>query len=165
MTEQEILLIDDETDSSWRLVTDNVMGGISRGQLIRENVDDQPCLKMTGDVSLDNNGGFIQAVIDVPGQIRNHINSFKGVTLRIAGNSQQYNIHLRTSDLMLPWQSYRHTFVATPDWHTLYLPFDIFSPYRTDTVLDINRLNRIGIVAIGREFTADICFTGLGLYR
>ena len=39
--------------------------------------------------------------------------------------------------------------------------FQDFTPYRTDIALDVRRLRRIGIVAIGRAFSADICVGGL----
>ena len=165
MAEPEILILDDKSNSQWRLVTDGVMGGVSSGQLSNASVDDQPCLKMTGNVSLDNNGGFIQAVTEVPDKARNQIKSYKGIALRVFGNNQQYNIHLRTSDLMLPWQSYRQTFIATPEWQTLYFPFEQFAPYRTNINLDISKIRRIGVVAIGRKFSADICFSKLAVYK
>ncbi|MGD7552053.1 CIA30 family protein, partial [Ralstonia pseudosolanacearum] len=44
----------------WDLVSDRVMGGVSRGVMIREVVRDRPALRMQGEVSLENNGGFIQ---------------------------------------------------------------------------------------------------------
>jgi hypothetical protein len=34
-------------------------------------------------------------------------------------------------------------------------------PYRTDTPLDTRRLRRIGVVAIGRAFSADLSVGGL----
>ena len=164
MAEQEKLIIDNETAANWRLFTDDVMGGVSKGQLSRVSIGDQQCLKMTGDISLENNGGFIQAAIEVPDKIRSRINEYEGITLQVTGNNQQYNIHLRTSELRLPWQSYRYTFVAKSEWQTLNIPFEQFAPYRTEVNLDITRLNRIGVVAIGREVSADLCFTKLGLY-
>ena len=41
----------------WRFFTDGVMGGVSTGQAVIAD----GALTITGDVSTDNNGGFIQA--------------------------------------------------------------------------------------------------------
>lgn len=85
--------------------------------------------------------------------------------LAVHGNNERYNVHLRTRDNRLPWQSYRATFIATAAWETLKLPFTDFTPYRTDNPLNPSRLKRIGIVAIGREFKANVCIGRLGLYQ
>ena len=49
----------------WQLVTDRVMGGVSDGTLVRETVSGRPALRMRGDVSLENNGGFVQMALDL----------------------------------------------------------------------------------------------------
>ncbi len=46
-------------------------------------------------------------------------------------------------------------------WQTVQFRVQDFTPYRTDIALDVRRLRRIGIVAIGRAFSADICVGGL----
>jgi hypothetical protein len=45
------------------------------------------------------------------------------------------------------------------------LPFSVFTGYRIRAPLDITALRRIGVLAIGRAFTADLCVARLGLYR
>ena len=81
------------------------------------------------------------------------------------GNNQDYNLHLRTGDVWLPWQSYRASFNAPAGWQTLRLPFDEFDGYRIGKELDLKHLQRIGLVAIGRAFSADLCIGELALYR
>ena len=44
------------------------------------------------------------------------------------------------------------------------LPFTGFEGYRISAPLDLEQLERIGIVAIGRAFRADLCVAGLALY-
>ena len=44
----------------WNFITDQVMGGLSTGQFIVENIENRICYRMTGNVSTKNNGGFIQ---------------------------------------------------------------------------------------------------------
>ena len=87
------------------------------------------------------------------------------MSLQVLGNGERYNVHLRSSDLWLPWQSYRAEFVATGQWTTVRLPFSEFAPYKTGSPLRPGRLKRIGIVAIGRDFDAEVCVTGLAWYR
>jgi len=72
---------------------------------------------------------------------------------------------LRTDDVWLPWQSYRASFLAPARWQTVRLPFAEFSGYRIGKKLDLKGLERIGIVAIGRAFAADLCIAELALYR
>jgi hypothetical protein len=173
VAQDNILIIDDRnhrgylstSGSEWRLITDRVMGGISAGQLFPEVVANQTCLRLQGDVKLDNNGGFIQAALDLSKDTLQEIQNYTGLSLAVQGNNEQYNVHLRTRDNSLPWQSYRATFTATPEWNELHIPFVVFVPYRTSKALDISRLTRIGIVAIGREFRAELCIGKLGLYK
>ena len=44
----------------WSFFTDGVMGGLSQGTAIITSDNDMPCYKMTGKVTTENNGGFIQ---------------------------------------------------------------------------------------------------------
>ena len=84
--------------------------------------------------------------------------------LDVYGNDEVYNLHLRTADIRLPWQSYRASFTAPAGWHSVRLPFAEFEGYRISAPLDLERLERIGIVAIGRAFMADLCVASLALY-
>jgi len=151
--------------TSWRLVTDGVMGGVSDGRLTVNAVEGRSCLRLQGHVSLENNGGFVQMTLDVAGQSSPDASAYDGVLLDVHGNGETYNVHLRTRDLWLPWQSYRATFHAPPSWKTIRLPFASFNPYRTQAPLALRNLRRIGLVAIGREFDAELCLGRLALYR
>lgn len=173
MAEQNILIIDDRSNgdlsatsgNAWRLVTDDVMGGISRGQLTIDTIEQRPCLHMKGEVKLDNNGGFVQIALNLSDAVLKNITDYRGITLDVLGNDEAYNIHLRSDDLWFPWQSYRISFQATTEWQTLRIPFSNFKAYRTYTALDISKLTRIGLVAIGREFNADLCLSRVGFFR
>jgi len=172
MAEQDVLVLDvhdpadqaSATGTKWRLVTDGVMGGVSEGRLGPASMEGRPCLRLQGEVRLENNGGFIQAALDVPDAVLAGIDAYQGIFLEVHGKGESYNVHLRTRDLWLPWQSYRTTFTAMPRWQTLYLPFAGFEAYRTGKALDIRRLERVGIVAIGRAFSADLCIGKIGFY-
>jgi hypothetical protein len=146
----------------WQLFTDRVMGGVSNGTMTREMVAGRPAIRMHGSVSVENNGGFVQIAIDLmPDGKAKDASDWSGVELDVIGNGEEYNIHLRTEDLTLPWQSYRQSFLTGPQWQTVRFRFQGFVPYRTEIALDTRRLRRIGIVAIGRVFSADVCIGGL----
>jgi adhesin HecA-like repeat protein len=169
----ERLVIDDRRSGElksvlgpdWRMFSDSVMGGISRGSLTLDTIDSKSCLRLRGDVSLDNNGGFIQAALDIERTEAADASGYQGLLLEVYGNGEEYNLHLRTDDVWLPWQSYRASFQAPTRWQSVKLPFKDFSGYRIGKRLDLKHLKRIGIVAIGREFTADLCIATLALYR
>ena len=82
----------------------------------------------------------------------------------VRGNDEKYSVHLRTPDNVRPWQSYRAHFTAGPNWETYDLPFEAFVPYRLGAALDKTRLRRIGLVAIGRPFYAELSVSQLGLF-
>jgi hypothetical protein len=146
----------------WQLFTDRVMGGVSNGTMVREMVAGRPAIRMQGDVSLANNGGFVQISIDLSADGQSvDARTWQGLEIDVFGNGQEYNIHLRTDDLTRPWQSYRQNFRAVPQWRTIEFRFQDFVPYRTEAPLDTGRLRRIGVVAIGRAFAADLAVGGL----
>jgi hypothetical protein len=146
----------------WMLFTDQVMGGVSNGAMVWELIAGRTAIRMHGKVSLENNGGFIQIALDLlpDGQAVN-ASDWHGIELDVCGNGEEYNVHLRTADLEQPWQSYRQLFLSQPQWQTVQLSFEDFAPYRTDIPLNTRRLRRIGIVAIGRAFSADLAISGL----
>jgi len=152
--------------SSWRLVTDTVMGGISRASMQFSTLEGRPCLRLAGMVSLENNGGFVQVNLDLDRNGGNFdASGYAGIELEVYGNGEPYNVHLRTADNWIVWQSYRAVFNAKPAWQTVRLPFSNFVPYRTGTPLDLKKLRRIALVAIGREMQADLCMARMVLYR
>jgi hypothetical protein len=151
--------------SHWRLFSDRVMGGVSSGTLDTDLVDGRACLRMRGEVSLENNGGFVQMAIDLDEPMRRRLPDFAGLSLEVYGNGESYNVHLRTEDMDRPWQSYRCSFVAGPAWHTVRLPFARFEPHRIEGPLDAARIRRLGLVAIGRAFTADLCVARVSFHE
>lgn len=149
----------------WELVSDRVMGGLSEGSLTRETVAGRPALRMRGEVRLENNGGFVQMALDLAADGASiDARVWSGIEIDALGNGARYNLHLRTWDVTRPWQSYRQGFVAGPEWETHRLPFAGFEPHRIEVPLNPAALRRIGIVAIGRAFQADIAIGGVRFY-
>jgi len=153
------------TGNGWVLLSDQVMGGVSEGTMTREIVAGREAIHMQGGVSLENNGGFLQIALDL-GDAGGGVDArnWAGIQMDVFGNDQAYNLHLRTTDIHRPWESYRQGFPAPSKWTTVKLSFSDFVPHRTERPLNIARLRRIGIVAIGREFVADISIADIRFY-
>jgi hypothetical protein len=164
------MLIDDFSSqisslgTSWRLVSDRVMGGVSGGTMARNRVAGRSCVCLRGAVSVENNGGFLQLAIDLQPAGLLNATAYEGIELMVRGNGEQYSLHLKTGDVRLPWQSYRQSFETTPDWRSLRLPFAEFAAHRIEYPLDVSRLRRLGIVAIGRPMSVDLCVAELRFY-
>ncbi|KIZ37936.1 CIA30 family protein, partial [Rhodopseudomonas palustris] len=127
----------------WRLVTDAVMGGVSRGSIAEMAIAGRDAVQMCGRVSTENNGGFIQIALDLaPDGGAIDASGLTGIVLDVFGTGERYGAHLRSTDLDRPQQSYRQEFVAPSQWTTIELPFAQFAPHRTDAPLNIARLRR-----------------------
>lgn len=150
----------------WRLVTDTVMGGVSSARMSFTAADGRRALCVEGEVKLEHNGGFLQVNLDLTsrGQPLDAAD-FVGLRLIVSGNGERYNLHLKSRDCTLPWQAYRATFVAGPDWQEIRIPFEHFTPNRLSAPLDTGQLTQLGLVAIGRAFHAQICVAEVGWYR
>ena len=158
-------LIDDRRGprpAVWRFFTDGVMGGVSSGGMSAESAAGRAALCLRGEVRLDNGGGFIQMALELPAP---PAATWRGIELDVLGNGRRYGLHLRTSDMTLPWQAWRATFTAAPVWQTVRLPFEEFAPHRTPGRLDPATIRRIGIVALGEAMTAEICVGRLAWLR
>ena len=169
----DVLILDDFSrddlisalGTPWRGFSDQVMGGISKETIALARIDGRRALRLTGEVRLENNGGFIQTALDLAPEGRTlDASAFTGVLLVVRGNGERYGVHLRTPAYVRPWQSYRADFVAGPEWREIRLPFTRFQPYRLTEPLDVRHLRRLGLVAIGRAFHADLAISAVGLY-
>ena len=149
--------------SRWDYFSDQVMGGVSSGSASFQQDGGQSILRLTGDVSTANNGGFIQARTklrqDLPATVR-------GVVLNVKGNKETYYIHLRTTWTVLPWQFYQASFHATEDWQEVRIPFKNFAPYGKllRGSFNASSIKSIAVVAFGRDYTADLSVRVVGTY-
>ena len=154
------------TGTRWEAITDRVMGGLSDASLTEEVIATRPALRLRGTVRLENNGGFVQMALDLaPSGAAVDARGWDGVALVVRGNCADYGLHLRTTDCLRPWQSYRHGFTAGPDWAAVLLPFAGFTPHRLEAPLNPARLRRLGLVAIGTAGQADMAVADLRFWR
>ncbi len=153
-----------ELEPRWEYVADTVMGGVSRGAFAREIVEGRRAARLVGQVSLENNGGFIQMAFDLAEGRVFDVSAYAGIEMDVQGNGAGYELRLRTTALRRPWQSYRAGFIAPEAWQTLRFPFAAFQAHRTDAPFDPATLRRMGILAIGREMVADVSVAAVRLY-
>lgn len=154
-----------ELTPRWEYVADTVMGGVSTGQLTQEQIDGAQAARLTGEVSLDNNGGFIQMAFDLDGGAPVDASRWAGIEIDVRGNGAGYEMRLRTDQLSRPWQSFRAPFEVLREWQTVRLPWAAFAAHKTEAVFDPARLRRIGVLAIGAEMQADVAISSIRFYR
>lgn len=153
-------------NGKWRFFADTVMGGRSEGRATRVTLDNKKAMRLTGKVSLENNGGFIQSALSLTKDNKPlDASGYKGVRLVVRGNGERYAVHLRTSHTWLPWQYYGANFPTTGKWTTVEIPFSQFDAESLRRQLDTSRLTSIGIVAIKKAFDADVSVARVELYR
>ncbi len=152
-----------QPETRWRFFTDQVMGGVSTGGVTFVQEDGTPHARMTGRVSTQNRGGFIQMRLDLASPPPE---GTVGVRLIVRGNSQRYFVHLRTTGTLLPWQYYQAGFEVSGDWSTIRLPLDAFKPSGSLllNVPDPESLTSVAIVAYGRDHDARIDVREVGFY-
>ena len=93
----ELIMLDDFDPSpkvEWNFVADSVMGGVSSGEVRLGNDGSETFASMIGNVSTENNGGFIQFRSNLDERLDREV---KGVYLKVKGNGEKYYIHLRTT--------------------------------------------------------------------
>jgi hypothetical protein len=165
MSENGTFLIDDFSreggmsplGSRWVGFTDQVMGGVSTARYGVVEEDDRRFLRMRGQVSLENNGGFVQVALSLVNDGRAFdASAFDGIRLRVRGNGEGYYIHMRTRDCLLPWQYYAAPFTAGAEWQEVVIPFSAFRPAALRRQLDTTALTRIAVVGAKRQFEADV---------
>ena len=174
MVKRQQLLVDDMLGpelgsclgTRWRVVTDGVMGGVSSANLTSFEREGRRCLRLRGFVNTANNGGFVQAALDLnaDGGWRD-LSEFDALEFDVFGNGEDYNLHVRTTHLTLPWQSFRASFSAPAAWTRIHIPFHALTPHRTEAAFDPRRVRRLGLLGIGRNFRADLAFSMLRLVR
>jgi len=150
---------------AWRVVVDGVMGGLSTGRVT------QPApgvLRFTGEISLDNNGGFSQTRRTANGR---DFAGATGVELDVRGDGRTYIFDLRTSDARLMAGGFQQEFTAKPGgWSTVRLPFDGFQltnfgePISGPTLVP-SRIESIGVtLADKQEGRFELDLSGIRTY-
>ena len=152
-------------NTRWRGFSDRVMGGVSDATLVSAMVDGRDCIRLSGRVTRDSGGGFIQMALDLGSRGAEFDGSaYTGVEVLVHGNNEDYNVHVRTADCGWYDQSYRATFRAGPRWLHVRMPWSGFTPNDVSVSLNPARLQRIALLGWMREFTADLALAEIALY-
>jgi hypothetical protein len=174
MTHSQALLLDDFESPSgsrygpqWQGFTDRVMGGVSTMNAGIAAGEDRTVLRMTGEVSLENNGGFVQVRLPLErdGALLD-ASAFEGVAITIRGTGPAFAIHLRTPRNNLPWSYYAAELPVDPEWRRVEIPFSRFQAegmvFRSR--LDPSRLRSIAVVAGKKAGPVDAEIHRIELY-
>ena len=149
-------------DQRWRYFADTVMGGQSTGIVNFEKSGQTQYARLKGNVTTKNNGGFIQIRKKISGLSKD----ITGIRLEAKGNNQTYHVFLRTSGTILPWQYYKAEFSVKKTWGKLKIPIANFERSSGFLAKKINpeTIKSIGLVAFGRDFTADLMVSEVSFY-
>ena len=146
-------------ENNWAYLADTVMGGVSRGGA-EFSAD---ALRLTGQVSTKNNGGFIQ--------VRTRIDPTEtvgksGIKIKVKGNGDVYYLHVRNASARLPWQYYTASFKTSEKWNDITISFDEFEKSATlmPRKLKPVSIKTIGLVAYGKDHEADVSIANLEFY-
>ena len=162
----EKMLIDNfnnDNQENWEFISDQVMGGVSFGSYEILNEGNLSFLKLTGFVSLENNGGFIQVRKNLK-DLKN-IN-FKGIKINSRGNDKEYFIHIRTKFTLLPWQYYQGKFFVNSDWQEIKLNLSEFKRSGSLLPKDIKtqHILSVALVAFGKKHRVNLDVSEIAFY-
>jgi len=160
----------------WKYLSDQVMGGVSEGGTSLLQDGDLFYLRLTGDVSTRNNGGFVQfrskiSLFNKPEMFQlihkadKDGGGLEGVRLNVRGNGETYHVMIRTYFTWSPSDYYYHTFETSPNWQQVDLPFKKFksSKYR-ERGLEVDQIRDFAVVAYGRNFQSDVSVSEISFY-
>jgi uncharacterized surface protein with fasciclin (FAS1) repeats len=109
----------DNGTKGWQTVLDGVMGGLSTGRIA---AGEGGTLRFTGELSLENNGGFSQIRTAVP---EGTFAGTTGLVLRVKGDGRSYQCDIRSSQLRIMAGGYQSVFQTKADeWIEVSVPFD-----------------------------------------
>ena len=120
--------------SPWVVISDQVMGGVSTAALHQDQRDNLTCSCLVGRTRLDNNGGFVQMKFDIQSSLLR--TGYQGIFIELYGSAHEYNLHIKTTQLTRPWQSFRSSLAVEPRWTRFIVPYEQLQAHRTDAELD-----------------------------
>ncbi len=142
----------DQGVDTWRVVLDGVMGGRSSGRITQGEPDK---LIFSGNLSLENNGGFSQIRTNIPeGTLENQ----DGIAIKLLGDGRSYQFDIRVSNVRLMAGGFQTQFdTVDGEWKTIELPFEDFRLYSFGRrvprapVLDPAKIESIGLTLADKK--------------
>ena len=156
------MVIDNLNDirAPWSAISDQVMGGISEVYFYELEENGENFYRLEGNVSTENNGGFIQSRVN----LNINTDDFEGVRIKVRGNNNEYYVHLR-APRMMPWNYYYAKFYASDEWQVFEIPLNTFQYSRNQSIgLNTRTIRSIGLVAYVKDFTAQLDIANIELY-
>jgi NADH dehydrogenase [ubiquinone] 1 alpha subcomplex assembly factor 1 len=111
---------DQKVISQWGVTNDDVMGGVSTSKI---SISEDEVLIFSGEVSLENNGGFasLRSPID-----DYNFSNYEGFILKVKGDGKTYNLSFRQTKNFTGY-NYTQKFQTEKDkWQIVSLPFKDF---------------------------------------
>jgi len=153
MLSQNELLIDDfsgQSENSYRIVNDGVMGGRSESDIAR---NDDGHAEFSGYLSLENNGGFASVRIILSDNLSSdQLAQVKAIRMKVKGDGRKYSFRIRTNN-RFDGVSYTQNFQTKADeWIEVELPITDFRPsfrgrYLPDVpALDPSTIRQLGVL-------------------
>ena len=111
-----------KTENKWRIVNDGVMGGLSSSKV---NVDNDKII-FSGNVSLENNGGFASLRSPVKDY---DFSKFTGLEIRLKTDGKRYSVSMKETSYFNGY-FYTSSFETKKDeWIVVQIPFNQFKLY------------------------------------
>ena len=144
--------------SSWRPITDQVMGGISNLSISHS----EGIFFMKGNVSTNNNGGFVR----FSNRVDLTSNDFIGIQFKAKGNNERYEVHVTLKGLKVPpWSYFSKGFDVTNEWQEHQIFFEDLKRNSgiSTASMKAKNIRDISIAGYGRDFNVDLAIKEISL--
>lgn len=148
-----------KTVNQWRIVNDGVMGGLSSSKAI---VNNDSKIVFSGNVSLENNGGFASLRSPVKDY---DFSEFTGLELKLKTDGKFYSISMKETSYFTGY-FYTKSFETKKDeWIVVRIPFNEFKLYyfgqetNSNKKIPLNNIKEISLLIGDKqsgEFKAEI---------
>jgi hypothetical protein len=153
-----------KTENKWRIVNDDVMGGVSSSKVF---ITEDDKISFSGNVSLENNGGF--ASLRSPVKEYNFEN-FSGIEIKIKGDGKRYSISMKETTYFSGY-FYTSAFeTKKEEWIVVQIPFNQFKLYyfgnetNSKKKIPLNNIKEISLLIGDKQegsFNAEIDYIKL----
>ena len=148
-----------KTENQWRIVNDGVMGGLSSSNAI---VNNDSKIVFSGNVSLENNGGFASLRSPVKDY---DFSEFTGLELKLKTDGKFYSTSMKETSYFTGY-FYTKSFETKKDeWIVVQIPFNQFKLYyfgqetNSNKKIPLNNIKEISLLIGDKqagEFKAEI---------
>lgn len=152
--EQELTIFDfnKENDlNQWRPINDTVMGGISAS---RFTLSKEGNALFTGNVSLENNGGFA-SLQSLPSEY--NLAGYEGITIRLKGDGKRYKFSLKTTGYLDSTRFEAAFSTESGVWTNVRIPFNTLVPTFRGRILtgepppDLSKVKSFGVLISDKQ--------------